>query len=48
MSAGIVLVVVLLIWIVIKLERIERHAKRASMSDVDREMDELNHGRISS
>jgi hypothetical protein len=48
MSAGLVLVVVLLIWIVIKLERIERHARRASMSEVDREMDDINNGRISS
>jgi hypothetical protein len=48
MSAGIVLVVVLLIWILIKIDRVERHARRASMSDVDREMDDINHGRISS
>jgi hypothetical protein len=48
MSAGVVLIVVLLLWIVIKLERVEKHARRASMSEVDREMDELNHGRISS
>jgi hypothetical protein len=48
MSAGLVLVVVLLIWIVIKLERVEKQAKRASMSEVDREMDELNPTGISS
>jgi hypothetical protein len=37
-----------LIWILSKLERIERHARRASMSEVDREMDDINNGRISS
>jgi len=48
MSAGLVLVVVLLLWIVIKLERVEKEIRRARMSEVDREMDELNPTGISS
>jgi hypothetical protein len=48
MSAGVVIVVVLLLYIAIKLERVEKEIRRARMSDVDREMDEINNGRISS
>ena len=48
MSAGLGLVAFLLVWILLKLESVERHTKRAAMSAVDREMDDLNPTGISS
>jgi hypothetical protein len=47
-GALLVIIVLLLVWIAGRVERIERHARRASMSEVDRDMDEINNGRISS
>jgi hypothetical protein len=47
-GALLIIIVLLLAWIAGKVERIERHARRAAMSEVDREMDDINNGRISS
>jgi hypothetical protein len=47
-GALLVIIVLLLVWILGKLEDVQKQTKRASMSDVDREMDDINNGRISS
>ena len=41
-GALLVIIVLLLVWILGKLEDVEKQTKRASMTAVDREMDELN------